>query len=188
MSIERWQEVRLYTLGHSTRTFAELLTLIQTFRIAILADIRTIPRSRRNPQFERETLASALQEERMRDVFVARDAHVRPDNCHCRSHKEQQRVVEDERGDFRTAGRHFLSGSLSVTRRMAASRARRNESKSRARPISNGTWPTSPTSRKKRTPTSQVTRTMSADLKSLLPPAQPTARETAGVGYALEVR
>ncbi|HET9785100.1 MAG TPA: DUF488 domain-containing protein [Terriglobales bacterium] len=41
----------LYTLGHSTRAFAEFLRLLAVPGIAQIADVRTIPRSRHNPQF-----------------------------------------------------------------------------------------------------------------------------------------
>lgn len=55
-----WKGVRIYTLGHSTRSFEELLSLLRAFRLSVLADIRTIPRSRRNPQFDVSRLAESL--------------------------------------------------------------------------------------------------------------------------------
>jgi 3-methyladenine DNA glycosylase/8-oxoguanine DNA glycosylase len=55
-----WRGVRIYTIGHSTRTLDELVALLRTFEITVLADIRTIPRSRHNPQFNAESLRSAL--------------------------------------------------------------------------------------------------------------------------------
>lgn len=56
-----WRNVRLDTLGHSTRSLDELALLLSSFGITILADIRTIPRSRHNPQFNREALRSSLE-------------------------------------------------------------------------------------------------------------------------------
>ncbi|EAR23112.1 DUF488 domain-containing protein [Nitrococcus mobilis] len=56
-----WQGARLYTIGHTTRTLDELLALLRAFGIDVLADIRTIPRSRHNPQFNGDTLPSALR-------------------------------------------------------------------------------------------------------------------------------
>jgi len=50
----------VYTIGHSTRPAAELVELLQRFGVAVLADTRSIPRSRHNPQFNPEELAPFL--------------------------------------------------------------------------------------------------------------------------------
>jgi len=55
-----WAGARIYTIGHSTRPQAELIELLHHYEVATLADVRTIPRSRHNPQFNREVLAEAL--------------------------------------------------------------------------------------------------------------------------------
>lgn len=49
-----------FTIGHSTRSFEELVALLRAHSVTHLIDVRTVPRSRRNPQFNRETLAEAL--------------------------------------------------------------------------------------------------------------------------------
>jgi uncharacterized protein (DUF488 family) len=53
----------LYTLGHSTRGYAELLALLRENGVQRLLDVRTVPRSRHNPQFNTETLAASLARE-----------------------------------------------------------------------------------------------------------------------------
>ncbi len=55
----------IYTVGHSTLTFEEFVTLLRIFEIRQVVDIRTIPRSRHNPQFNRETLGPALRNRRI---------------------------------------------------------------------------------------------------------------------------
>ena len=50
----------LWTIGHSTRTGEEWLALLKSHGIVRLVDIRTIPRSRHNPQFNRDELARTL--------------------------------------------------------------------------------------------------------------------------------
>ena len=50
----------LWTLGHSTRPIDEFIGLLRAHQISLLVDVRTIPRSRYNPQFNRETLAQSL--------------------------------------------------------------------------------------------------------------------------------
>jgi uncharacterized protein (DUF488 family) len=50
----------ILTIGHSTRPFDELLSLLQEHRVMLLADVRTVPRSLHNPQYDSDTLARAL--------------------------------------------------------------------------------------------------------------------------------
>jgi len=55
-----WSDAVVYTIGHSTRSQGELIDLLRAHGVATLADVRRMPRSRRNPQFNEETLAEAL--------------------------------------------------------------------------------------------------------------------------------
>jgi uncharacterized protein (DUF488 family) len=55
-----WANTKVYTVGHSTRTQAELTALLRHYRVATLVDVRAIPRSRHNPQFNLEELARSL--------------------------------------------------------------------------------------------------------------------------------
>jgi uncharacterized protein (DUF488 family) len=49
-----------FTIGHSNRSLEELIELLTGARISLLADVRTVPRSRSNPQFNKDTLPQAL--------------------------------------------------------------------------------------------------------------------------------
>jgi uncharacterized protein (DUF488 family) len=51
---------QLWTIGHSTKSFGEFLALLQSHGIKSLVDVRTVPRSRHNPQFDTNTLRSDL--------------------------------------------------------------------------------------------------------------------------------
>lgn len=55
----------IYTVGHSTHTLDELVEMLRGHGVERLIDIRTIPRSRHNPQFNRETLSEALHNRRI---------------------------------------------------------------------------------------------------------------------------
>ncbi len=55
-----WSGLQILTLGHSTRSQEELLELLQTAEIDTLADIRSFPRSRHNPQFNEDVLGELL--------------------------------------------------------------------------------------------------------------------------------
>ncbi|HMF95016.1 MAG TPA: DUF488 domain-containing protein [Vicinamibacterales bacterium] len=50
----------LYTIGHSTRTLDQFIALLRVHEIAQLADVRTVPKSRRHPHFAREALSRSL--------------------------------------------------------------------------------------------------------------------------------
>jgi uncharacterized protein (DUF488 family) len=50
------------TVGHSTRPLDEFIDLLRAHAVQLLADIRTVPRSRRNPQFNTNTLPVSLGE------------------------------------------------------------------------------------------------------------------------------
>jgi hypothetical protein len=50
----------IYTVGHSTRTVEEFIGLLKCFGIDLVADIRTVPKSRHNPQFHIDRLPGSL--------------------------------------------------------------------------------------------------------------------------------
>ena len=49
------------TIGHSTRTIEEFVRLLQAHAVTRVVDVRTVPRSRHNPRFNRETLPASLR-------------------------------------------------------------------------------------------------------------------------------
>lgn len=51
----------IYTIGHSTRTSEAFITLLKLHKIELVADVRTVPRSRRIPHFNMESLPSILR-------------------------------------------------------------------------------------------------------------------------------
>jgi uncharacterized protein (DUF488 family) len=51
----------IMSVGHSTRSIQEFLALLKSHGVKRLVDVRTVPRSRRNPQFNRETLPATLE-------------------------------------------------------------------------------------------------------------------------------
>ena len=53
--------VTLWTVGHSTRSLDDFIVLLQAHGIRQLVDVRTIPRSRHNPQFNQDQLPASLE-------------------------------------------------------------------------------------------------------------------------------
>jgi hypothetical protein len=71
------------TIGHSTRSIDEFIRLLVAHRVDRLVDIRTIPRSRHNPQFSRDLLLTALRRAGIRYTHIAGLGglrHPRPDS------------------------------------------------------------------------------------------------------------
>jgi uncharacterized protein (DUF488 family) len=60
------------TIGHSTRTWKDFLEILRAHRVKCVIDIRSIPRSRHNPQFNREALSTKLRAARIGYVYLRR--------------------------------------------------------------------------------------------------------------------
>ena len=60
----------ILTIGHSTRTWKDFLAILRAHGIKRVIDVRSIPRSRHNPQFNRETLSAKLRSARIGYVHL----------------------------------------------------------------------------------------------------------------------
>jgi uncharacterized protein (DUF488 family) len=60
----------LFTIGHSTHPIERFIALLTRHGISALGDVRSYPRSRFNPQFNRDRLVGALEAERIGYVFL----------------------------------------------------------------------------------------------------------------------
>jgi uncharacterized protein (DUF488 family) len=49
-----------YTIDHLARSIAEFVDLLRSVEVTLVVDVRTLPRSRTNPQYDRETLPDTL--------------------------------------------------------------------------------------------------------------------------------
>ena len=65
-----WPEGAIFTVGHSTLPIERFIALLQTYGVERLADIRTIPRSRHNPQFNDTALAGSLAAHHLEYVHI----------------------------------------------------------------------------------------------------------------------
>ncbi|MGZ8235315.1 DUF488 domain-containing protein, partial [Methylobacter tundripaludum] len=55
-------ELIVLTIGHSTRTLEEFIGLLRAHGATRVVDVRTVPRSRHNPQFDEASLPGSLKE------------------------------------------------------------------------------------------------------------------------------
>lgn len=56
---------KLYSIGHSNRTLEQFIDLLRAHAITQVVDVRTIPKSRHNPQFNKEDLAKSLRNKKI---------------------------------------------------------------------------------------------------------------------------
>ena len=59
---QAFPEGAIYTVGHSTLPIDSFIDLLRVYGIELLADVRTVPRSRYNPQFNSDALAQSLKQ------------------------------------------------------------------------------------------------------------------------------
>ena len=59
---ERARTTVVLTIGHSTRTLDEFIGLLRAHAVTRVVDVRTVPRSRHNPQFNKDSLPASLKE------------------------------------------------------------------------------------------------------------------------------
>ena len=57
---KRTSALTVLTIGHSTHALEEFISMLQAHDVAQLVDVRTVPKSRRVPQFNSESLAAEL--------------------------------------------------------------------------------------------------------------------------------
>lgn len=62
---------KIYTIGHSTRTISEFVDLLKAHEVKEVVDVRTIPKSRHNPQFNENTLHRSLNKKDIEYVHIA---------------------------------------------------------------------------------------------------------------------
>jgi uncharacterized protein (DUF488 family) len=62
--------VLILTIGHSTRALDDFLDILRAHSVKRVVDVRTIPRSRHNPQFNQESLSESLKESTMDCVLL----------------------------------------------------------------------------------------------------------------------
>lgn len=73
----------IYTVGHSTQTFEKFLALLHKHGVTAIADVRSAPYSKFNPQFNREDLRIALKADGIRYVFLGKELGARSDDEGC---------------------------------------------------------------------------------------------------------
>ncbi len=104
----------VWTIGHSTHPADGLVGLLRGQRIEVLADVRTQPYSRHNPQFRKEYLRASVEQAGLRYVFLGAELGGRPPEPEfydTRGHARYDLVAETER--FQAGLARLLTGAAS---------------------------------------------------------------------------
>jgi uncharacterized protein (DUF488 family) len=64
------ESLKIYSIGHGNKTLRELLSILHAHEITCVADIRSYPHSKRNPQFNEQTLEKELAEAHISYVWL----------------------------------------------------------------------------------------------------------------------
>jgi len=101
----------LLTIGHSNHPIERFVALLETYGVTAVADMRSVPYSRAQPQFNRELLQSVLVRSRIGYVFLGEDLGIAAPDWRCRV---------DGRVDFTRVARSeaFLRGVQKVEAEM----------------------------------------------------------------------
>jgi uncharacterized protein (DUF488 family) len=88
----------IFTVGHSTRPLEEFIELLKAHGVQRVIDIRSIPRSRHNPQFNRESLGPGLRKAKIAYVHLRKLGglrHAKPDSKNLGWHNASFRGFAD---------------------------------------------------------------------------------------------
>ncbi len=77
------RERTIYTVGHSAHPIKRFASLLERHRVDVVADVRSVPYSRRQPQFNRPDLRSALRERGVDYVFMGEEFGARSGDRGC---------------------------------------------------------------------------------------------------------
>ncbi|GIK63735.1 MAG: hypothetical protein BroJett018_15290 [Chloroflexota bacterium] len=94
------EKLTLYTIGHSNHTSEEFLTLLQTYHITVLVDVRSAPYSKFAPQFNKSELQAFLEQRGIQYRYAGEYLGGRP--------KEAELYKDDELPDEDTTRAEFL--------------------------------------------------------------------------------
>lgn len=101
----------VFTVGHSTHSFDAFVALLKRHGVTALADVRSAPFSRFNPQFNKESIKCGLKLAGIGYVFLGRELGARPDDQSCYENGRVQyaRLARTER--FREGIERVIRGA-----------------------------------------------------------------------------
>lgn len=100
-----------FTIGHSTHEFARFVELLKQHHVDAVADVRSMPYSRRQPQFNRDELSVALKAHGIAYVFLGKELGARSNDPACYENGRVQYRRLARTALFRSGLERLLDGS-----------------------------------------------------------------------------
>lgn len=90
------ERATIFTIGHSTHSLESFVNLLRSHGVTAIADVRSSPFSRINPQYNRESLADGLRAIGVEYVFLGRELGARPNDpsCYLNGRVQYSRVAQ----------------------------------------------------------------------------------------------
>jgi uncharacterized protein (DUF488 family) len=108
---ETSKKSEIFTIGHSTHEFERFVALLKRHAVDAVADVRSTPYSRWQPQFNREELSDALKKHGISYVFLGKELGARSDDpeCYDEGRVQYRRLAETKL--FRSGIERVLDGA-----------------------------------------------------------------------------
>ena len=100
----------IYTIGHSTHSQQTFLRLLQQHSIEVVADVRSVPYSEFNPQYNTDTVKKFLQQHAIQYVFLGTEFGARTENseCYVQGRVQYEKIANTQ--DFKNGVRRIQKG------------------------------------------------------------------------------
>lgn len=105
------KEGGIFSIGHSTQSLDQFVALLDQQRIDVVADVRSSPFSRFNPQFNRDNLSEALRSAGIKYAFFGKELGARADDPSCYINGKVQYSRLASRKEFKEAIARLLKGA-----------------------------------------------------------------------------
>jgi uncharacterized protein (DUF488 family) len=106
----------IYTVGHSNHPIQAFLALLQRHAVSAVADVRSTPYSRFNPQYRREKLQASLAEAGIQYVFLGEELGARSRDSSCYDPSGRVSYAKLARTDLFRSGIHRLKTGMAQHR------------------------------------------------------------------------
>jgi uncharacterized protein (DUF488 family) len=103
--------LEVFTVGHSTQPIERFTALLTGNNISAIADVRSAPYSRHNPQFNREELREALKQHSISYVFLGKELGARSEDECCYVHNKVSYRILATTDLFRAGLKRVIEGA-----------------------------------------------------------------------------
>jgi len=108
--ITKQSDMIIYTIGHSNHSIDTFIALLKRYNITAVADVRSVPYSRFNSQFNRENLIRFLENIMIAYVFLGAELGGRPNNSQCYKNGQADYVCMAKQINFKHGLNRIING------------------------------------------------------------------------------